>query len=288
MLNINEHIEIGKINRLKVLRVTQPGLYLEALDQEVVLLPNIYITSSMQVDSVVEVFIYTDSEDRIVATTLTPKAMLDQFAVLQVVDVAPFGAFLDIGLPKDLFVPKNKQKSPFKIGEKRLVKVVEDTQTNRLIGIQKFSQYLSKNTNELKPNQKVEILVYAKTPLGYKVIIDSLYEGMIFKNEIFEDIKIGDKKTAYIKQIRLDKKVDISLQPIGKADNQDFYIAKILDTIKANGNQINITTKSDPQEIQDKFGLSKKIFKSTVNSLIKEGKLELKDNQLILSNSFLR
>ena len=157
---MNKNIELGVINQLQINRVTEPGLYLVSEDEEeCVLLPNAYITDSMQIGDVIDVFIYTDSEDRLVATTLTPKAMKNEFGFLEVVDTSRFGAFVNWGLPKDLLVPKNKQKTPFSIGEKRLVRIVEDKDSGRLIGIEKITSYLNKNTAHFKQNDEVEVLL---------------------------------------------------------------------------------------------------------------------------------
>ncbi len=180
---MNKKIELGVINTLKVSRVSEPGIYLCSLENEEVLLPNCYVSSSMQIGTEIEVFIYTDSEDRIVATTLKPYAMKNDFAALEVVDSTKFGAFLDMGLPKDLLVPKNRQKSTFQIGNLKVVKIVEDEKTHRLIGTEKF--VLEKFPEDLKKNDEVEILLYMKTPLGFKVIVNNRYEGLIIINRNF-------------------------------------------------------------------------------------------------------
>lgn len=255
---MNEHIELGLINSLKVNRVSEPGLYLIANDDEEVLLPNCYVTSKMEIGTNIEVFIYTDSEDRLVATTQIPYAMKNDFASLEVVDIAKFGAFLDMGLPKDLLVPKNKQKSTFQVGNLKVVQIVEDEKTNRLIGTEKFD--LDKNPKDLKQNDEVEIIVYIKTPLGFKVIVNNKFEGLIYHNEIFENINVSDKKRAYIKNIREDGKLDISLQKIG-AKGGDENPLKVLDILKQNGNELPFTYKSDAQEIKEFLGLVKKLSK---------------------------
>lgn len=272
---INKKINLGKLNRLKVDRVAEPGLYLVSEDDESVLLPNQYITNNMNIGQEVDVFIYTDSEDRLVATTETPKAYLNEFAFLEVVDIAKFGLFLDWGLPKDLLLPKNKQKVLSKIGDKRVVKIVKDDQTNRLIATQKFT--LNKNTIELSKNQEVNVLIYAKTDLGYKVIVDNLYDGLIFENEVFENIQIGDTKTAYIKNIRDDNKLDISLQLIGK-ESEEVAKQKVLQKLKESGGFIRINSKSDAKNIKEVFGLSKKAFKKVLTTLKMEDKITIDEN----------
>ena len=210
---MNKKIELGRANCLKINRISEPGLYLTDEEENEVLLPNIYITNEMQLNNEIEVFIYTDSEDRLVATTLTPYGYLNDFVALDVIDIAKFGAFLDIGLPKDLLVPKNRQKSTYNIGDRKVVQIVEDERTQRLIGTEKFS--LEEADRQLKKNDEVDILVYMKTPLGFKVIVNNKYDGLIYHNEIFETVNVADRKRAYIKYVRDDGKIDISLQKIG-------------------------------------------------------------------------
>ena len=275
---INEHIELGVLNTLKIDRKTEPGLYLMAEDEEVVLLPNAYVTEDMEVGQDLEVFIYTDSEDRFVATTETPYGMKDQFAVLQVVDTVAFGAFVDWGLPKDLFVPKNKQKTPFKVGDKRIVRIIEDEETERLIGVEKITSFLSNQTNELSTNQEVDLLLFAKTPLGYKAIINDTYEGMIYENEVFTKVNVGDKLKGYVKAVRKDKKVDLLLQPIGKKNNKDIDTEKILSLLAQNDGEIPYNYKSDPELIKEIFGISKKAYKRALTSLVESNRIEVSDS----------
>ncbi len=269
---MHQNIELGVINSLKINRVSEPGIYLIAGDEEEVLLPNCYVTKEMEIDLLLEVFIYTDSEDRLVSTTLKPYGMKNDFASLEVIDTAPFGAFLDFGLPKDLLVPKNKQRSIFRIGDLKVIKIVEDKQTNRLIGTEKF--VLSKEPKDFEKNDEVEILLYIKTPLGYKVIVNNEFEGLIFHNEIFENIQIGDKKRAYIKNVRNDGKLDISLQKIG-SKNSDDNSKKVLEILEQNGGSLGFTYKSDAEDIKDVFGISKKVFKATLTKLIDEQQIVL-------------
>jgi len=274
---MNKNIKVGEINSLKVTRVSQPGLYLTSEDEEEVLLPNCYVKKEMLIDSIIEVFVYTDSEDRLVATTLTPYGMKNDFVCLEVVDSAKFGAFLDMGLPKDLLVPKNKQKSTFNVGSRKVVQIIEDEKTNRLIGNEKFT--LNKATKEFTKNDEVEILLYAKTPLGFKVIVNNSFEGLIYHNEIFENIQIGDKTKAYVKFVREDGKLDISLQKIGAKKDDDFP-NKVLEVLKQNGGEMNFTYKSDANDIKNSFAMSKKSFKSSLTKLISENKILLTEESI--------
>lgn len=274
---MNKKIELGVKNLLKVNRVSEPGLYLISEDEEEVLLPNCYVLKEMEIGSNLEVFIYTDSEDRLVATTLNPYAMKNDFASLEVVDMAKFGAFLDMGLPKDLLVPKNRQKSTFNIGDRKVIQVVEDDKTHRLIGTEKFT--LSKATKEFTKNDEVEIIPFIKTPLGFKVVVNNEFEGLIYHNEIFENVNIGDKKKAYVKYVRDDGKLDISLQKIG-AKNSNDNPTKVLEVLEQNGGELGFTYKSDAEDIKDTFGLSKKAFKASLTKLIEEKKIVLKENSI--------
>ncbi|MCT7594093.1 CvfB family protein [Aliarcobacter butzleri] len=269
---MNEKIEIGKINTLKVNRVSEPGIYLISGDETEVLLPNAYVEKSMLVDSLLDVFIYTDSEDRLVATTLKPYLYLHEFAFLKVVDTAKFGAFVDIGLPKDILVPKNRQKSSFFVGSYKVLQLQLDEKTNRLIASEKYD--LLKKIRNLEKNDEVEIILYSKTPLGYKVIVNNRYEGMIFHSEVFENLKIGDKKRAYVKNVREDNKLDISLQKIGQKIVDD----KVFQVLEKNGGKLNFTYKSEAEDIKEVFGISKKSFKASLTKLLSENKIILEEN----------
>ena len=280
---MNKKIEIGKINNLKIERDTDYGYYLIAENFEEVLLPNIYIMEDeMPMGSQIEVFVYTDSEDRPVATTKYPYAMLGQFAYFTVVDYQRFGAFVNWGLPKDLFVPLSQQKCHFHIGSKYILRVCLDEKTGRLYGTHKIGKWLSKETSSLKENEKVDVMVLSKTPLGYKVIIENLYEGMLFENEIFETLKVGDKKIAYIKKIRKDGKLDLSLQPIGKKASSDIFEMKILEILTESEGFVALNSKSDASDIMKVFLLSKKNFKRSVTSLIEKKKIILDNNGIKL------
>jgi len=278
---MNEKIQLGRINRLRIDRKTEPGLYLMAEDENVVLLPTRYITEDMQIDQEIDVFIYTDSEDRLVATTQTPYAMLDEVAFLEVVDVTKIGAFLDWGLSKDILVPTAFQKNPFKKGEKRLVRVVYDEKTHRLAATERIYKNETPDASHLKQYSEISLIVVAKTPLGFKVIVNNLYEGMIFHNEIFEDVKIGDKKKGYIKTIRKDGKLDITLQPIG-SKKKDLSQEKVIELLKSHNGRLPYNYKSEPEEIKSAFGLSKKEFKRTLTSLIVAKVIEIDETGMTL------
>lgn len=274
---MNETITIGEINTLVIDRSTAPGLFLRALDGSDILLPNQYVTDRMHVGDTIDVFVYTDSEDRPVATTLTPKAMLGQIAFVEVVDTSAIGAFVDWGLPKDLFVPRALQKRPFAVGEKRLVRVVLDEVTGRLVGTEKITPGLLQPPKNFYPNTPVTFMIIAKTPLGYKAIVDHKYEGMIYSNEIFEEVRVGQIKNGFVKALRPDGKLDLSLQMVGKAKSGNAA-DKIYAMLQQNGGMLPYNYKSDPELIQRTFGLSKKNFKSALTQLADAGKITVKEN----------
>ncbi|HIP12338.1 MAG TPA: DNA-binding protein [Arcobacter sp.] len=276
---IDKRIRLGKINTLEIIRDTDFGFFLEPsssreeimdrseTEEYEVLLPNAYISDEMEVGDEIEVFIYRDSEDRIIATTQYPIALLDEFAFVEVVSTTTFGAFVDIGLQKDLLVPRNKQKEQFKVGDKRIIRIVEDIETNRLMGVEKITSFLNNKTKYLKVNDEVKVMVIAFTPMGYKVVVDNMHEGMIFKNECFTKLFVGNVKKAYIKNVRTDGKLDISLQPIGKEKNKDASCQSIIDLLKEYNNFLPFNSKSDAGEITKRFGMSKKIFKASLVTL---------------------
>jgi len=279
----NLHIEIGKINTLEVARDTDYGLFLEAKDDSEVLLPNVYVMEDeMPIGALIDVFIYTDSEDRPVATTKLPYAKLGEYGYFTVVDYKSYGAFVNWGLPKDLFVPLSQQKEYFNIGKKYLLRVCLDEQTGRLYGTQKIGKYFNRDMSGLHQNKMLDAIVLAKTPLGFKVIVDNQYEGMLFDNEIFEELRVGDRKKVYIKNVRKDYKLDLSLQPIGKQAKIGVAEGTILQLLKEADGTLPFTYKSDAEEIKKVFGMSKKNFKRTLTELIEAKKIELLDDAIVL------
>jgi len=279
----NLTIEIGEINTLEVMRDTDYGYFLEAKDEAEVLLPNVYVMEDeMPMGSLIDVFVYTDSEDRPVATTKMPYAKLGEYGYFTVVDYKAYGAFVNWGLPKDLFVPLSQQKEHFTIGKKYLLRVCLDEQTDRLYATQKIGKYLNRDMKGLHQNKVLDAIVLAKTPLGFKVVADNQYEGMLFTNEIFEDIRIGDRKKVYIKNVRKDYKLDLSLQPIGKKAKIDEGEGTVLQLLKEADGTLHFTYKSDAEDIKKKFGMSKKNFKRTLTELLDRKEIELLEDSIKL------
>jgi len=258
----NLTINIGEINRLEIMRDTDYGYFLEAKDGNEVLLPNVYIMEDeMPMASLIDVFVYTDSEDRPVATTKMPYAKLGEYGFFTVVDYKQYGAFVNWGLPKDLFVPLSQQKEHFTVGKKYLLRVCLDEQTGRLYATQKIGKYFNRDMKGLHKNRALDAIVLAKTPLGYKVVADNQYEGMLFTNEIFENTRIGDRKKVYVKNVRKDFKLDLSLQPIGKKAKIGEAEGIIIQLLKEGEGILPFTYKSDAEDIKETFGISKKNFK---------------------------
>ncbi len=279
----NEYLELGQINALQLDRLTTPGAYLLAADGNDVLLPGPYLTPDMKEGDLVEVFLYTDSEDRLVATTLTPTAKLDEMALFEVVDTAPFGAFMNWGLSKDLLVPNMFQKTPFKVGEKRFLRVIYDERTHRLVGTEKLGDFFERKVKGLAINKEVNILIIAKTPLGFKCIVNDKYEGLIYHNEIFENIELGDRRVAYVKTVRKDGNVDLTLRKPGTKKSGGSS-DKVLGLLKQNGGIMPYNYKSDAELIRDVFGLSKKDFKRALTTLQENGSIEVKDTGIYVKD----
>ena len=279
----NINLKIGEINTLEVMRDTDYGYFLEAKDEAEVLLPNVYVMEDeMPMGSLIDVFVYTDSEDRPVATTKIPYAKLGEYGYFTVVDYKAYGAFVNWGLPKDLFVPLSQQKEHFTIGKKYLLRVCLDEQTDRLYATQKIGKYLNREMKGLHQNKVLDAIVLAKTPLGFKVVADNQYEGMLFTNEIFEDIRIGDRKKVYIKNVRKDFKLDFSLQPIGKKAKIGESEGIIIQLLKEAEGTLPFTYKSDADEIKKTFEMSKKNFKRTLTELIESKQIALLEDSIKL------
>ena len=277
----SQYLELGKINTLLIDRLTTPGAYMMAEDGNDVLLPGQYLTQDMKEGMLLDVFLYTDSEDRLVATTLKPTAMLDEMALFEVLDTTSFGAFMDWGLSKDLLVPNMFQKTPFKVGEKRFLRVIYDERTHRLVGTEKLGDFLDKNVKGLAVNKEAKILIISRTPLGFKCIVNDKYEGLIYHNEIFEKIALGDEKTAYVKTVRKDGHIDLTLRKPGSKQNGDSH-DKVLALLKENKGIMPYNYKSDAQLIKDVFALSKKEFKRSLTKLQEDGKIEIKETGIYL------
>ncbi len=275
-------MEIGKINKLTAARSTDNGYYLTDNDGNEVLLPNAYVADDLKIGNEIEVFVYKDSEDRIVATTLKPYVQFEEFAYLKVKEVNDYGTFMDWGLPKDLMVPFAEQTEKMEEGNWYLIFLLEDEQTERLIGSSKVNEFTFTTEIDVNTGDEVDLLLYNITELGMNAIVNNLYKGLIFKSDIHKNIKPGDRIKGFVKQVREDGKIDIILEPAGYKNSIDTNSDIILSILKENDGFLNLTDKSAPEDIKRILGLSKKAFKNGLGNLYKQKIVELNENGIKL------
>jgi len=266
-------IQVGQYNRLKVQRFKDAGAFLED-GKEGLLLPKRFVPAGTNIDDELTVFVYHDSEDRLIATTQHPLAVVGEIALLKVVGLSPHGAFLDWGLMKDLFVPRSKQLSPMRLGGEYLVQVYIDEQTGRIAATEYIEQLLSNEELTVKELDEVDLIIYRETELGYAVIINNKHLGLLYSNEVYQNISIGDKLKGFIKTIRPDNKIDVALGKPGYQRVED-EAEKILRLLAQQNGYLPYHDKSSPEDIYNVFGMSKKTFKMTLGKLYKEKKIEL-------------
>jgi len=272
---------LGKINRLQIQRFTTPGAFLANQQGDEVLLPNKYIPKKCSIGESIDVFVYRDSEDRFVATTLTPLIQKDEFAVLKVKDVNNVGAFLDWGLEKDLLVPFREQNKKMESNRRYLVFLLEDEKTNRLLATAKVNRHYQNEQCTLKEGDQVSIMIADKTELGTNVVIENKFRGLLFDSENFADLMLGDFTTGYIRNIRPDYKIDVSLRKIG-LENLEEGTDRIIQELKLNGGYLSLHDKSDPEDIQLALQMSKKNFKRSVGILFKRKVVAIEEDGIRL------
>jgi predicted RNA-binding protein (virulence factor B family) len=272
---------IGKYNNLTIERLTSVGMFLSDVEGEEVLLPNQYLTDEMQVGDTIRVFVYLDSEDRPVATTETPKIIRNEFASLEVKDVSEYGAFMDWGLIKDLFVPFREQSVPMVVGEWHVVFLYLDQKSSRLIASTKIDRFLENDRLTVKEGDEVDLLVWQKTDLGYNAIVNQYHKGLIYHNEVFRDIKPGDSLKGYVKKIRPENKLDITLQKSG-GEHIEPSAQRILEELKKGQGFMNLSDGSSPEDIYKRLQISKKIFKKAIGGLYKQGIIRIEENGIRL------
>lgn len=272
----------GQFNDLKILRFTSVGAYLADEQDQEVLLPNKYLTNEMQVDDTVHVFVYRDSEDRIVATTQTPHILMNGFAYLKITSVNYFGAFADWGLEKELLIPFKEQGKKVEQDKWYLCCLLHDEKTDRLYGTTKISKYLKPCKEEIAPEQEVDLLICDQTELGCKVIVDNQYDGLIYHSDLHKALKRGQHAKGYVTKVREDGKLDVRLEKPGYGKIEGSA-KELLDLIKENGH-LMLTDKSAPDDIRDIAGMSKKTFKQAVGNLYKQRLIILKKDRIELSN----
>lgn len=267
-------VKVGEYNKLKVVKTVDFGMYLDGGDGEEILLPKRYVPENLQDGDEIDVFIYHDSENRLIATTLQPKGIVGDIVMLECVGVTAQGAFLRWGIMKDLFVPVSQQESRMKEGQYYLVKIYIDEQTGRLAATEKITPGLSNYELTVKELEPVNLVVFQKTDIGYKVIINNKHLGVLHYNEVFKEMEIGDKLKGFVKTIRPDNKIDVALGERGykKVAGEE---ERILELLTQNDGYLPYHDKSDPEEIYNFFGMSKKVFKMTIGALYKKQMIEL-------------
>ena len=262
-------IELGKFNQLEVVKQVDFGMYLDGGEEGEILLPTRYVPEDCKVGDWLNVFLYLDNEERLIATTLTPLVQVGEFACLEVSWVNQFGAFLNWGLMKDLFVPFSEQKMKMQVGNKYVIHAYIDDESFRIVASAKVDRYLSKEKAPYQPGEEVNILIWQKTDLGFKAIIENMYSGLLYDSEIFQTLHTGDTLKAYIKQVREDGKIDLILQKPGFEKVDDFS-KTLYHYVADHGGRIGLNDKSPAEEIYDVFGVSKKTFKKAVGDLYKK------------------
>ena len=263
-----KRIKLGEYNRLTIVKAVDFGLYLDGGDEGEILLPSRYVPKDCRIGDELDVFIYLDNEERIVATTQKPLAKVGDFAYLEVSWVNEYGAFLHWGPLKDLFCPFRDQKMRMEIGESYIVFVYIDRESYRIAASAKIEHYLQKDTPPYTVGTETDLLIWQKTDLGFKVIIDNRYQGLVYEDQIFKRIHTGDRMKGYISRVREDGKLDVTLQPLGYQQARAFSDA-LLQYLKNNGGFCDLGDKSDAEDIKRRFQVSKKTFKKAVGDLYK-------------------
>ncbi|QXI30025.1 CvfB family protein [Pseudomonas vanderleydeniana] len=275
---------VGRFNSLQVVKHTHFGLYLDGAQDGEILLPNRYIPKDVpsEDEDWLNVFIYLDSDDKLIATTETPKVQVGEFASLKVKEVNSIGVFLDWGLSKDLLLPYSEEKRQLNAGDYCVVHVYLDKHTRRITATARLDRYLDKTPANYKVGQEVDLLVVETTDMGYKAIINNKHWGLIHKNEVFKFLRSGKQEKGYIKQIRADGKISLSLQPVGE-EAAGSLSAKILAKLRESNGVLAVSDKSDPALISDLFGVSKGNFKKAIGALYKQGQIVIHADRIELS-----
>ena len=268
-------LRAGRMHTLTVGRISDYGLYLENEEHDEVLLPNRYVSLTDKVGDTKEVFVYHDSEDRLVATTETPLLKAGEAGYLRVVDKTVHGAFLDWGLAgKDLFLPNRNQQGGILAGHSYIVYLYEDSVTGRCVATNKLKTFIDNDEITVRPRQEVDVLVASESPIGYRVIVGNRHWGMIYRNQIFRPVAVGDRLRGYVRRITEDNRIDISLQRTGLAQVKDSA-QTLLELLRENGGRLPLNDASDPAEVQRLTSMSKKVFKRSVGMLLKQGTVRM-------------
>lgn len=276
-------VNIGRYNTLRVIKEVDFGVYLDGESEGEILMPVRYVPANCQVGDFVDVFLYLDSEDRPIATTEQPFAQVGEFAMLRVQSVNKIGTFLDWGIMKDLLVPFREQKVTMTEGRSYLVYIYVDEETRRIVASAKLNKFLDKTLPDYEVGQEVDLVIESETDLGYKAIVNNRHWGILYENEVFEQLAKGLKVKGYIKKIRTDHKIDLSLHPLGY-EKVDPLSQMILDELKKMGGYIAVSDKSDAEEVYRVFGISKKSFKQAIGALYKKRLITISPDGIRLNN----
>ena len=272
---------LGHYNKLRIIKRADIGVFLDGDQFGDILLPRKYAPESMRIGDEVEVFLYNDSEDRIIATTLKPEAQVGECAYLKVVSTSKFGAFLDWGLPKDLLVPFSEQQKPMEKGYSYTVYLFVDEETERIAASTKLEQHLSVDVSGFKPQQEVDLLIYGKSDLGFKAVINGTHLGQLFEGETFQRLHFGEQLKGYIRQVRVDGKIDLMLQ-LPSELTRDNLSEAIIDHLRQNDGVSTLTDKSPPDDIYQAFGVSKGSYKKALGKLYKQRRIVIEKQQITL------
>lgn len=269
-------IKLGDYNRLTIVKEVDFGIYLDGGDEGEILLPKRYVPENCKPGDELEVFLYLDQDERLIATTQQPLAKVGEFACLEVAWVNQYGAFLNWGLMKDLFCPFHEQKQRMKIGNRYVVAVFIDEESYRIAASAKVEHFFATDFPPYQPGEKVDLLVWQTTDLGFKVIIDHAYPGLVYRSQVFKSIRIGDSLQGYIMGVRPDGKIDVSLQPHGRQQTTDFA-ETLLQYLKDHDGFCELGDKSDAQDIKHRFEVSKKVYKKAIGDLYRRRLITLED-----------
>jgi predicted RNA-binding protein (virulence factor B family) len=273
---------IGKSAKLKITRFTQSGAYFDAENEIEILLPKRYLTEHNKVGDLIDVFVYIDAQNRPIVSTIKPLIKRDEFAYLKCKDVTKHGAFMDWGLEaKDLFVPFKEQKTEFIEGGKYIVYCYFDENTQRLTATAKIAKHLDVVPPEYQVNEQVDVLITNVTDIGFNCIVNNAHFGLVYHDEIYETLTVGQKLQAFVKKIREDSKIDISITPLG-VERFESKVPDILEFLKSNDGVMFVTDKSDPELIQRTFAMSKKTFKKAIGNLYKNQLIQILPDRIQL------
>ncbi len=274
-------IKLGDYNRLTVVKSVDFGLYLDGGDEGEILLPSRYVPKGARIGDELDVFIYLDQDERLVATTQQPFAKVGDFACLEVSWINEYGAFLNWGLMKDLFCPFREQKKRMELGKAYIVYVMVDEDSYRMMATAKVDHYLDTARPEYKHGDEVDLLVWQKTDLGFKVIVDNRFSGLVYENQIFTHLTTGDRVKGYVDHIRQDGKIDVTLQPTGRRHTEEFA-ETLLEYLKENNGHCDLGDKSPSELIADRFKISKKAYKKAVGDLYRRRLITIDDSGITL------